>query len=314
MILENFDAIGINKELFYKDNKIKTIYYHEFIFFPTLYCNFKCYYCFNLKDHPKVNTINENFYNDMMKNLEKLKNSYFPVKITMLGGEFFTHPKVLEILKLLSEIQDSNPENIIFLVTNGSLIPKFINKIDKRFVIEVSYHPSEISDNSFNKIIKLLDDNNFENLIHFVFDENYSERIFKMFEKTPKHKRIYGYKDGSELQAYKVLNKDEILDHVKIKNSEIFEIKEYDYFKINVKNCFCHMNNFIYLKDNIVLQSCSNKKFTVDELVDLKIPPKILCRKTFCSQFENGICQFTGNKFNPKIYRNVEILRSKNEL
>lgn len=147
-------------------------------------CQLHCFYCYSRKNKKNWNRIQT--FSNIIKIIDSFKCNK-TIEINVLGGEPTLHPKFVNIINELCEVQNIKVVNIF---TNGLLNNKLrdLNTIKNKDKITVlhSYHPSEISPDDFIRSIDL--SNTFKQRIHLMFpaDRYYSdvEKIYTTFKKT----------------------------------------------------------------------------------------------------------------------------------
>lgn len=131
----------------YKDFNLVT-----FCWYLTNLCQYRCSYCAEHFRLSKERVPNEDLaYKSVLAILRLRKMSNFSVE--MVGGEPTLHPRAIDILKLLSEIDKCK---YIELHTNLKRSYEYFEQfnIDK-LVVKSSFHPEYYTDEFVEKIIKL---------------------------------------------------------------------------------------------------------------------------------------------------------------
>ncbi len=193
--------------------------------FTTHQCNYNCEYCSNMQ-YKNDNKINNKFLNIeslklVLNNIKDVYNGQFSLYFT--GGEPTLHPKMLDILQLVS-----NNECIKYvgLVSNGSADVSFYKKmyelLPEKLLLHISYHPSNpLSINHYLKLFNEIKDKKF--IIAYMVDDKYSiEEHLNNLEKFKDYKI-----DINALEPHEYTN--EFKDFINKKGSELHHLIKIEY-------------------------------------------------------------------------------------
>jgi radical SAM domain protein len=243
----------------------------DIMFFPIMFCNQKCSYCF-VKNNERPNTLDT-------KIIDNFKNFKMDLTLNLGGGEPMLIKNFNEIYEKLTELKSAR------VFTNGSLpLEKWKELKSSNVEFLISFHPEFAKLDHFLKLQDFLESNNFKYDFQGLYcsDEYYDlmkdfRDIFKGFN--------FVYPDGIDkskikkgLSLIKENDTEYLLDDKLVKEGYL-----YNNFDFNFKFCKCYINMFYYdYKTNTFSRVCDNKIYSLEELQSwTEIKPKV-CVKSEC--------------------------------
>jgi MoaA/NifB/PqqE/SkfB family radical SAM enzyme len=184
---------------------IKNVINSRFTWLTHYHCNYRCPYCFYyegcgwdiLKERNKYASLNE--WNNHWK---RLYRRYGRFAILITGGEPFTYPNFIEIVRDLSGMH--YPVNI---TTNASGdLKKFVRLVNSEKVsITVSFHPDFDTLNSFLEKARFLRDNGFKGCTNLLAYPPYIRNIefyMQEFDKIKERLKVIPFRGIYKGNAY----------------------------------------------------------------------------------------------------------------
>lgn len=116
-------------------------------------CNIKCQGCISLSNFQRKGV--ESLFN-LSKSVDTWKNLLNPKVITLFGGEPTLHPKLPQVI---TKINQSWPNSIIRLITNGYLLDRFDPLLwfnFKNFELQISLHRQDHKELIRSKVMKII--------------------------------------------------------------------------------------------------------------------------------------------------------------
>ena len=262
-------------------------------------CNFRCSYCYAMKDYEKSNSWNKiDEFKSQHLVIDAISLSKYPVFLGLLGGEPTLHPRFIEIISIIKDkILFNNSDNRLYITTNGSTnIFQKIKYIPRTFFLwsihlenksRYGYQFGKVFDN-----IKRMQDLGFKNRVNFMLlpDPKYYDDLHFIYKKLKElgvqihpHFLYKNQLEQTELYDYPKEFFDEFEEFKDVKGNFIFEtdkgyynLNDYYIFKYhlnNFKGWKCYNNNFEISYDGVVQNLCKQitTKISKDPLYFRKI-------------------------------------------
>ena len=243
----------------------------DIMFFPVMFCNQKCSYCF-VKNYEKPNSLDP-------KIIDNFKSFSMDLTLNLGGGEPMLIKNFNDVYEKLTELKSAR------IFTNGSLpLEKWkeLKASDVEFLI--SFHPEFAKLDHFIKLQDFLESNNFKYDFQGLYSSDKYYDLMKSFRDIFKG-FIFVFPDGvnkSQIQKGLHLIKENDTEYI-LDNKLVKEGYLYNNFDFNFKFCKCYINMFFYdYRTNTFSRVCDNKMFALEELQSwTEIKPKV-CVKNEC--------------------------------
>ena len=259
----------LNKSI--KHNELDSRNFLDIMFFPIMFCNQKCSYCF-VKNNEKPKELDPNIINNF-------KSFNMDLTLNLGGGEPMLIKNFNEIYEKLTELNSAR------VFTNGSLpLEKWKDLTPSNVEFLISFHPEFAKLEHFFKLQDFLESNNFKYEFQGLYCSDKYYDLMKDFRDIFKGFNFV-FPDGvNKSQIQKGLHLIEENDTEYLVDDEL--IKEsylYNNFDFNFKFCKYYINMFYYnYKTNTFSRVCDNKIYSLEELQSWsEIKPKV-CIKNEC--------------------------------
>jgi MoaA/NifB/PqqE/SkfB family radical SAM enzyme len=135
-------------------HKIQRLYVHWDV---STQCNFKCTYCYAMKDYGDQWGKIDNWWKQKLV-INNIARAKLPVFLGLLGGEPTIHPEYEELIELCHNAISSKPDGRLYVTTNGSQSNEFFikHKFYEQMYFLFSFHP-EYRGKYGNKFEKFID-------------------------------------------------------------------------------------------------------------------------------------------------------------
>ena len=278
----------------------------NFNWYPSLKCNFRCSYCYMLKELDNTKILDNNKLKDFYEFLKRQGN----IKLTVLGGEPLLVPNIDNIIYDIQNLGNVK----LGITTNGSLLHKFkFNNI----ILDVSIHLEYLTA-SYLQNLKIGVNNNLNNNLTI------SINVTPSSDKNIINNIIDELKDFKDLISFNQLTIDDKRDPIDFKefnhtfdlnydipyklNNKIIDYNKvidiYNKFNNNFSGCFCDLDCYDIEYDYSIKRACINK--IVGNIYDFdihKMKP-IVCDNKFCD-----ICCFDNIKKTFFKKQHIEVLK-----
>lgn len=221
-------------------------------------CNYKCPYCYVFNDKNYVPLVCEKSKIDkIISGLNKLNN----LQLSLLGGEPLLSPH----LKYILEKIDEKKGNEYLLYTNGTLLNTFNPTLFRKFLIIISYHPSEIKCLEFIDILKYAQSNNLKIIVHAMFtSKKYYNDIRCVNDFCKKNNIIINIAtnyNNKIIENFPVFfkNAENIIINTRIEH--LFAHRNDDFY-----GSVCNLKTFRILADGRCFNVCSGNYFNISTL------------------------------------------------
>lgn len=254
-----------------KQSEIDSRNFLDFMFFPVMFCNQKCSYCF-VKNYEKPNTLDPKIINNF-------KSFNMDLTLNLGGGEPMLIKNFTEVYEKLTELKSAR------IFTNGSLsLEKWKELKPSDVFFEISFHPEFAKLDHFIKLQDFLESNNFKYDFQGLYCSDKYYDLMKDFRDIFKGFNFV-FPDGvnkSQIQKGLHLIKENDTEYL-LDDKLIKEGYLYNNFDFNFKFCKCYINMFFYdYRTNTFSRVCDNKMFALEELQSwTEIKPKV-CVKNEC--------------------------------
>ena len=259
----------LNKSI--KHNELDSRNFLDIMFFPIMFCNQKCSYCF-VKNNEKPKELDPNIINNF-------KSFNMDLTLNLGGGEPMLIKNFTEVYEKLTELKSAR------IFTNGSLpLEKWKDLTPSNVEFLISFHPEFAKLDHFLELQSFLESNNFKFEFQGLYCSDKYYDLMKDFRNIFKGFNFV-FPDGvNKSQIQKGLHLIEENDTEYLVDDEL--IKEsylYNNFDFNFKFCKCYINMFYYnYKTNTFSRVCDNKIYSLEELQSWsEIKPKV-CIKNEC--------------------------------
>lgn len=265
-------------------HKIQRLYIHWDV---STQCNFKCTYCYAMKDYGKDwGKIDKWFKQKLIIN--NISRSNLPVFLGLLGGEPTIHPHYDELIDLCLKAVTKHKDGRLYITTNGSQNEDIFknHQFHKNLYFLFSFHPEfEVKYGKGFKIllnnIKIAVDRGFKVKVNVMLHNKskYWDRTHKFVDELEKYGDridihphfLYGNGDVHKLENYKLEFYKEFERFKNYPDYFTFEdeygnkkmFNDYNIFEnkfTNFKNWNCWNNNYEISYTGIVHRVCFEDK------------------------------------------------------
>jgi MoaA/NifB/PqqE/SkfB family radical SAM enzyme len=246
-------------------------------------CDLNCSYCYMRNEDSSWTNIASVKNINLILNILKKIDKYYPVKICLSGGEALLHPEIFEIFKLSSLSYFKNDLHINTNLNNSFDIFKKIFEVYKsfKFILHISFHPKEHDFQEFIDKLITLEKNNIEYELNYMIDPSIKKE--KHIENIQKLSKIINFGKlflkfiyiNSKFKKYKNMNftQKEIKKIYNLIDKEYYAINEFDkkiflndldlinILPLNFKGYNCNYTFFTINCSNFqIKQMCQNFK------------------------------------------------------